>query len=207
MNGILLREESESVRREAIRRGLAVEVGELSIPFERTLVVGPNASIPWRLVDAGFRFLDRWEAAAPLANGLLAESIGGESDRERTRAITRDLRVLVYAIDLLFLRQCDGAERFVETWRAESEFGDERLAFLRALYLVKPLMLALPRSWLAESMPVVPEPARKVGVMTKLIHVEIAPGRYVCCRPEEAEMYRERMRAVLDTRRVTSDAH
>lgn len=200
MNGILLRAENGSVRREATRRKLAIEIGVPSVPFERTLVVGPSLTPPWGLVDAGFRFLDRWECAAPLVNGLLAEGIGGPSDQERTKAITRDLRVLVYATDLLFLRQCEASERLVETWQAESDHGDERLAFLRALYLVKPLMLALPRSWIAESGPVVEASRPRIGVMTKLIHVEIAPGRYVCCRPEEAELYRERF-AVAAQRR------
>lgn len=206
MNGILLRAESQIVRREAIRRKLAVEVGAPSIPFERTLIVGPTLTPPWGLVDAGFRFLDRWECAAPLANGLLAEGIGGPSDQERTRAVVRDLRVLVYCTDLLFLRQCEATERLVETWRAECESGgDERLAFLRALYLVKPLMLALPKTWLAQvspmPAPVVVNARAHVSGDNRLIHIQIAPGRSVCCRPEEAEMYRQRFAAAAGRRR------
>jgi hypothetical protein len=204
MNGILLRADNAAIRQAAKARRLPFEIGEPSIPFERTLIVGSSVGVPWQLVDAGWRFLDRWECAAPLANGLLAEGIGGPSDQERTRAVVRDLRVLVYCTDLLFLRQCEATERLIETWRAECDGGDERLAFLRALYLVKPLMLALPRTWLTEAT-AAPEVASvrvaHVSGNNRLIHVQIAPGRTVCCRPEEAEMYRERFAAAGQRRR------
>ena len=206
MNGILLRAEDEQIRRLAKGNGLPVEISaEPRLPFDRTLIVGPGRAVPWHLVKAGFAFLERWEAAAPLTVNLLAAEIGTAGDRERTAAMVRDLRVPVYACDLLFVRAGEAGEQLLAAWRSEMADGaEERLAFLRALYQVKPVFLALPRSWLAETA-VVQEPRRqKVGVMTKLIEVQIAPGRYVCCRPEEAEEWKRRLAPA--PKRRTSDA-
>jgi hypothetical protein len=208
MRGIVLRQDNEATRREAKRHGLAVSVGEPSIAYERTLIIGAGVSVPWRLLDAAFGWLEKWDCAAPLWRyGVLAKDVGGPSERERTQAITRDLRIPLYATELLLIRRSDDAERLMETWRAECADGaDERLAFLRALYQVKPLHLALPRSWL-QDVAIVQESRRGVGTMTKLIQVEIAPGRYVCCRPEEAEDWKRRLQPSGHRGRRTSDAH
>ncbi len=192
MNGLLLRQDNEAISKQAKQHGLAVTVGEPSIAYERTLIVGAGVNVPWNLLDAAWGWLDKWDCAAPLWRyGVLAQDVGGPSERERTEAMTRDLRIPLYATELLFVRQCEAAEQLLAAWRAECGDGDERLAFLRALYQVKPRFLALPRSWLSEAVMMV-EPRRRVGTMTKLVHVEIAPGRYVCCRPDEVDMYRQR---------------
>ncbi len=190
MNGLLLRQENATIAKQAKRAGLAVTVGEPSIAYERTLIVGAGVNVPWPLLDAAWDWLERWDCAAPLWRyGVLAQNVGGPSERERTEVITRDLRIPLYATELLFVRQSEATEQLLTVWQAED--GDERLAFLRALYQVKPLFLALPRSWLSE-VPVVQEERKKPSSMTKLVHIEIAPGRYVCCRPDEVEMYRQR---------------
>lgn len=153
-----------------------------------------GAEVPFLLLEAGWHFLDRWDVAAPLWRyGVLAQDVGGPSERERTEAVTKDLRLLLFAHELLFVRDSEAARRFLEVWRAECEGEAEpRLAFLRALHLVKPLFCALPRSWLRETVTVQAETRKRASVMTKLVHIEIAPGRYVCCRPDEVEMYRQR---------------
>jgi hypothetical protein len=46
---------------QAKRHGLAViEDGQGEIPFERYLVVGEGAAVPWDLVNAGLHFVERW---------------------------------------------------------------------------------------------------------------------------------------------------
>jgi len=50
----------------------------------------------------------------------------------------------------VFVRRCPDTRRLVETWHAErARFpsGEDRLAFLRALYIVKPLVCDLPTVW------------------------------------------------------------
>jgi hypothetical protein len=142
-------------------------------------------------------FLERWDVAAPLWRyGVLARDQGTLSDQKRTEAVIRDLRVLLYAHELLFVRDSPDGLRFLETWRAEcgdgnGTGGDERLAFLRALYLVKPLFCALPRSWLADLQKRVDQDARTTRVRARIhqqvmVRVQIGPNMFVSC-PEGQE--------------------
>jgi hypothetical protein len=202
-NGIVIPAYDKALIQKAHGLGLAVSVTEeLAISFDRTLLLGPGATVPWELLAAAWHFLERWEAAAPLWRyGVLAADVGTKVEQERTRALTFDLRLPLYASELLFLRQCDAAQALLDSWQAEQAGGAEpRLAFLRALHQTKPLFLALPRSWLKEGAGKPEAPRRPVGGMTKLVNVEIAPGRYVCCRPEEVEEYRQR----FESYRVTA---
>jgi len=193
VKGLVLRQENETIAKQAKQHGLAVTVGEPSIAYERTLIVGAGVNVPWSLLDAAWGWLDKWDCAAPLWRyGVLAQDVGGLSERERTEAITRDLRIPLYATELLFVRRSETTEQLLAVWQAERDGGDERLAFLRALYEVKPLFLALPRSWLAKRAAPVAQPRRNTGSNVRLVHVQIAPGRSVCCRPDEVEIYRQR---------------
>ncbi len=51
----------------------------------------------------------------------------------------------VYDTRLMFIRRCHATRELVDEWVAED--GHRGLAFLRALYRVKPLVLALPTTW------------------------------------------------------------
>ena len=178
MNGIVLREANAAVEREAAKRGLPLRLAAVpALAFERSLIVGAGVEVPWTLVAAGFGFLARWEAAAPLA-GPLASQLGDEAERARTAVVVGDLRLPVYASELLFLRQSAAAEELLACWQAQGATGgDERLALLRALHLVKPLFLALPPTWLV---------APADGT---LVTVQIGPRKFVRCRAEEAATY------------------
>lgn len=99
------------------------------------------------LVPVGLALLRRgWDVAAPFdAGGLLAADVGTEEDRARTCAVVGDLRVPLYSPGVVFVGA--GGEEWFRAWRAECDGGDERLAFLRALFRVKPRFCALPRAW------------------------------------------------------------
>ena len=174
--------------------GLTVLRGyPLDLEFDRALIVGSNATIPWALVGAGFRLLEHWDAACPLWRaGVLAQDLGTEPERERTRVHVRDLRLPVYAPELLFVRRNAAGRALLATWYAECEHGDPRLAFIRALYQVKPLFCALPANWLAEARGIPTRPAGR-GNDSGLINVEIAPGHYVRCFASEAEKVKKRL--------------
>lgn len=120
------------------------------IPRPKTLYWDPAASLRPELVSTGFHLLETWEVAAPLyAYETLARDLGDQADRERTAAVIHDLRVPVYDPRVLYLNQCPAARRLLEAWAEESRpGGDRQLAFLRALYRVKPLILALPVTWI-----------------------------------------------------------
>ena len=164
--------------------------------FDQALIVGPGVQVPWSLVPAGWQFIgpDRWEVAAPLFERDLADDLGTRAERRASAKVLRDLRVPVYACELLFVRDCDGTRALLDAWGEEQGEGlNVRLAFLRALYRVKPLFLSLPRSWLREAVTPLPIAQRATGVgRPALVHLELAPGRYVCCPPDEVEKYRAR---------------
>ncbi len=210
MNGIVLTELNQSIITEAVKRGLEVTVCDMRPPtvaYERTLIVGPGVAVPWGLLDAAWHWLEKWEAAAPLWRyGVLAEDVGTEEERERTRALTLDLRLLLYEPSLLFVRRCERGEALLSAWLSEcADDAEPHLAFLRALARVKPIFNALSRSWLIGPTAEHEEGAAKRGPvrsMARLIHVEVAPGRSVCCRPEEADMYRQRFAAAALRRDV-----
>lgn len=162
-------------------RGVETLLGtDWSMPWSRTLFVGPTTLVPWDLLGFAFaKILERWDVAAPFPRVYtLAESLGTAADRERTRALWGDLRVPTYSPELLLVRGSEAGQAFLKTWRGYSDplwvcekcgsssssaehegcpylalpcdECDERLAFLRALAAVKPLFCPLPRLWLAE---------------------------------------------------------
>lgn len=132
--------------------GLAMAQGNSEmLPFERTLIWDPVAPLRLAMVPHGLRFLDRWQIACPLYSyRLLARDIGTDEERERTARVIHELRVPVYDYRVLFVRRCAETLRFMGAFQEESDCGEDdlRLPFLRALYRVKPLMLALPQQWL-----------------------------------------------------------
>jgi hypothetical protein len=194
--GIVMRAEDPVARHYAKKLGIGLAVAaDWALQWERTLFVAAGTCVPWDLVGAGFGFLERWDAAAPLWRyGATAGTIGTPADQKRTQAITHDLRLMVYAHELLFVRNSEAGQALISTWLAEhADGGDARLAFLRAMYIVKPIFCALPRSWLADlaqrersdqkAMLI----SRERHFAEPLIRVEIAPGRFVQCHARDKE--------------------
>ena len=118
------------------------------LPFARTLI-GQGHQFRADLIAEGFSLLDSWEVAAPLHDyAKLARDFGGEEELALTEEVIRDLRVPVYDVRLMFVRRCRATRELMRVWEEEREKGDSLdLSFLRALYLVKPLVLALPCTW------------------------------------------------------------
>jgi len=120
-----------------------------SISYAKTIWYDPSLVLRPELVSVGVNFLDTWEVAVPFSDyKTLALNIGSDDDREKTKKVIRDLRVPVYDTRLIFVRHTKETERLFATWNEEmQDGGDTRLAFMRAVYKVKPFLLALPCSW------------------------------------------------------------
>ncbi len=165
------------------------------IPWPQTLFISPPVNVPWDLLDTGFDFLNSWECAAPVWRyDTLVSDIAKGEDVKRTRALLHDLRVPLYAHELLFVRDCENSRTLLSTWRSETAAvpgGDAHIAFLRALYIVKPYFLALPRSWLSDIKERQRRDGRSPSVRAAgaeaLVRVEVAPGRFVRCRQGDEE--------------------
>jgi hypothetical protein len=192
--GVVLRADDEEARQWAARHRLPVEIqAAYDLPWERTLFLDSQVGrVSWGLLPRGFDFLARWEAAAPVwSYETLAADVATGPERERTQALVGDLRVPLYETGLLFVRDCEGGRALLKAWQAED--GEPRLAFLRALYRVKPLFLALPRSWLV-GRAVTPGPRgnRVQQLPSGLVRVKVGPARYVRCQPGEEQAVIER---------------
>jgi len=166
-----------------------VVADDWEIRGDATLFIAPGTCVPWDLLAAGFNFMVRWDAAAPLWRyGVTAADLGTPAERKHTQSITRDLRIPVYAPELLFVRNSDDGQALVKAWRESCTTGaDERLAFVRALYLVKPRFCALPTTWLADVAKRAAQDAkalasRKNGRTLTLVNVQIGPNQFVRCQ-------------------------
>jgi hypothetical protein len=127
--------------------------GPQRLEFSRTLIWDSSARLRPDYINIGFNLLSHWQVAVPLWSYTeLAFHIGTEADRERTRAVIRDLRVPVFDTRLVFVQRCDDTIRLMDAWMQEREGGgDDKLAFHRAFYKVKPVLCALPMSWTGRS--------------------------------------------------------
>ena len=127
--------------------------GALVLKYPRTLLLSPPAVVPLHLVACGFRFVQKWDLAVPMMAGYptAADLSAANDDLERTTGVIHDLRVPLYDTRVVFARQGGDGAATLERWREElANGGDERLAFLRAVYTVKPLLLPLPQEWVRE---------------------------------------------------------
>jgi len=192
---VIIGENDPAIAARAKQYRIALQVSKkYELTHEKTLFVSPGVLVPWDLLPAACHFLDRWDAACPLWKyGVTADQIGEADERALTTEILPDLRVLLYAHELLFVRKNEAGQALLETWRRECERGaDERLAFLRAYYQVKPRLCVLPISWLGNvrGASIQHMHARRPGIERKksrLVRVSIGKGRYVKCAPEDVE--------------------
>jgi len=118
--------------------------------FDKTCVLSPTGfKTRLDIFGAGWKLLDRWEAVIPLLSyDRLARDMGTDAERSRTEQLVHELRIPVYDPRLMFIRKCEAGERLIDTFLEECALGsDEPLALLRAIAIVKPLLLAVPRTW------------------------------------------------------------
>jgi hypothetical protein len=115
--------------------------------YARFLLWNPKAVLDRNLIAVGFSLLDHWQIAVPLYNyKVLAEHVGTPEDRERVKEIIHDLRVPIYDTRVMFVRQCAETRDLFERW----DYGTE-LDFLVALYQTRPVINALPPTWILKA--------------------------------------------------------
>lgn len=198
MKGILLLGHDQTIEGRAKRYKTPLHSGDIpALPFEKTLITVPGVRIPWDLLPDAWKFLGQWDAAVPIWRyDVTAVSAGTPHEREITRAVVRDLRVLMHSTELLFIRRNEVGQALLDAWVAEMQRGDDkRLAFLRAHYQVKPRLCVLPVSWLVETGVAVAgtmAAARRIikphpGNGRPLVQVELEPGRLVKCYAGDEE--------------------
>ena len=148
--GIAVTGSLEAVR--SIVNNISSEIAN-DVRWPRTLFWDTAARLRADLIPVGFdRVAHGWQVAAPLASyRLLARDIGDDAGRTLTAKIIHDLRVPFYDVRALFVRDCTTTRDLLKLYAAELQRHPEpRLAFLRAMYQVKPVLCALPASWVGK---------------------------------------------------------
>lgn len=122
------------------------------LPFQMTVLLGSGVKLRPGLLPAGIKLLENWQIAAPLvgySDRDLAVYAGNDKQREFVKGKILDLRVPMYDTRLMFVKRCTDTRALFDHWKQyRQQVTDERLAFLCALWEVKPLICALPVSWL-----------------------------------------------------------
>jgi len=180
-------------------------------PFDETLYVDADSEFV-ASPALGFALLAKWDfVVAETETRSLANGIAGTRECHWTAKWLGTPHLLYHNSGMLFWRRNEATARLFALWAEEwqrFEGWDEQVALLRALLRSEALYLTVPHTWncregakavllhhwfgTKKARQTVQRPAAQPRRPTRLIHVEIAPGRSVCCRPEEAEMYRER---------------
>jgi hypothetical protein len=120
------------------------------LPFTETMIWSTQLDLRLDLIMTGFNLLKKgWQVVVPLYDyTTLAKDIGTPADRDATQAVIRDLRVPVRDTRLMFVRRCDDTRRMMTVWGEALKTGcEERLAYMQAVYTVKPLVCDVPASW------------------------------------------------------------
>lgn len=105
-------------------------------------------------IQQGLAALDKFDVAYPVHFSLLAEKIGTKAARTKTEDAIGEMRVPVPEPGLLFIRKSEAGQALAEAWLDELgedapklSANDTRLAFMRALWHVKPTNAPMPENW------------------------------------------------------------
>ncbi len=118
------------------------------------LYVSPDVGISKADIEAGFRWLETWDVLMPIKSyERLADSYGDTEEQLYTSSIVQDMRQMVYDERVLFVRHGSSADELLAARDIESDCVGPLhdacpLPMLRAVWSAKPLLLALPESWI-----------------------------------------------------------
>jgi len=115
--------------------------------YDRTCLVRGNARrLDAALAEHGAQFLDTFDAVVMLSHlDTQAIQVGTEKERAYTERALGTLRLLLPDPEVVWLRRGAVADELLAKWGEErARGGDERLALLRALFRVRPLVWWLP---------------------------------------------------------------
>lgn len=129
----------------------------MSLPWERTLLLGPGAALTAESAVIGLSRVEAgdgvgWEMAAMLRDmRALARDVGSEAEQAKTLDLLGDLRLPVYHTGAVWVRRIEATEDAIAAWQAELDGGSDELhAFLRTIYTRRLLLCTLPPNWIGQ---------------------------------------------------------
>ena len=127
---------------------MEMATGEPRLPFQYTIIWNPRSVPNPEFLTLTLSTLRErgWDMAVPLYSYTkLTDRLGSTEERKATKELIHDLRVPYYDTDLMFIKRNKRTEDMMARWNEERrDTTDEKLAFLRALYVSKPFILPLP---------------------------------------------------------------
>jgi len=134
---------------------LEMATGGPRLPFAYTIIWNQRCVPSPEFLTTTLSLLrDRgWDMAVPLYSYTkLTNKLGSEEERKKTEALIHDLRVPYFNTDLMFVKRNKRTEALMTCWAEERRgTSDEKLAFLRAVYMTKPFILPLPTLWIKKN--------------------------------------------------------
>lgn len=116
--------------------------------FGSVLYVDKKIKIDEELTKVVFNWLKRWELATPIfCYDDLLKDIAKEQDRERILEVVKgEGRIPIYDTRMVYFRNCENSKKVIEEYKRLVEiYIDEKMAFLESLWIVKPLVIWLPK--------------------------------------------------------------
>ena len=127
---------------------MEMATGEPRLPFPYTIIWHPRSEPSADFLTLMLATLREraWDMAVPLYSYTkLTYRLGSNEERKATEKLVHDLRVPFYNTDLMFIKRNARTEETLKLWAQEKQGStDEKLAFLRAVYMAKPFILPLP---------------------------------------------------------------
>lgn len=119
--------------------------------YSENMIWSNGVGVKRELVPIGFKLLKNWQLALPLYDyDILATHLGTDEEKKYVKSIIHDLRVPVYNTNLMFIRRCDETRELLNQWELERQLvSNVSLAFHVAMYKTKPILCALPTSWIS----------------------------------------------------------
>lgn len=112
----------------------------------KVMVLDPTAAPESKLIGQGFKWLGRWDIIAPFRpyRELAADLVKGKTEREIAALKIGDLRVPVFDPRLIFIKTTPETRKLWEVYQQHKKNWDARIAFLAAVWEIKPLIKPLP---------------------------------------------------------------
>lgn len=153
--GILLRRKLAGPPAWVQAADLKMVTGKLwELPFMHTMVWDPAIKPNRRFIVPTFRLLRKggWDVLAPVRSyDKLLRDLPLTEQKKETGALLHDLRIPYYQTRMFWAKRNGRVEALFAEWRDRIKAGtDERLAFMEAVYVTKPYILALPTAWVTK---------------------------------------------------------